>query len=202
MPNISAFLQHFGENLQHMEISLDLRPAHNPQLFHRIVLQIWVLWIQRCFTGLETNPSYSRGELADRSSVNDWQQNKEGRKLKPTRREAMHTLLRVCAYTVWVCVCVGFSNFLNYAHTVFIFCTHTHTVAHTQAYCSSSSDSLSEIPTIYFSALLHRLTLCYGFLGGYHDHIISAMGKLEKHLSLSDKASLWVINITFWAPWM
>lgn len=107
----------------------------------------------------------------------------------------------MCVYCVSVCVC-GLLHFLNYAHTVFIFCTHIHTVAHIRAYCSSSSGSLSEIPTIYFCALLYRLTLCYGFSGGYHDHIISAMGKLEKHLPLSDKASLWVINITFWAPWM
>lgn len=129
MPNIGALLRRFGENLQHMEISSDLRPAHNPQLFRRIVRQIWVLWIQRCFTGLETNPSYSRGGLADRSSVNDWQQNKEERKLKPTRREAMHTRLSVGAYSVCMCGLLQFLKLCTYC--IHILHSHTHSSPHT-----------------------------------------------------------------------
>lgn len=40
MQNINALLWNFAENLHHMEISLDLKPAHNPQLFQRAALQI------------------------------------------------------------------------------------------------------------------------------------------------------------------
>lgn len=70
----------FAEILQHMEISPDLKPAHNPQLLQRSVLQIWVPWIQKCFTGLETNRHrLSQHKTADRSKVGDWQQDKGDR---------------------------------------------------------------------------------------------------------------------------
>lgn len=101
----------FTENLHFMEIPPDPKPAHNPQLSQCTVLQIRVPWIQRCFTGLKSNLTYFRVEWADRSIVFDWQQYKEERKLKPTRREAMPTRLCVCAYRtacvcVYVCLCV------------------------------------------------------------------------------------------------
>lgn len=38
--NINALLWCFTENLHHTEISLNLKPARNPQLFQRTVLQI------------------------------------------------------------------------------------------------------------------------------------------------------------------
>lgn len=37
MQNFYALLWRFAENLHHMEISLDLKPAHSPQLFQQSV---------------------------------------------------------------------------------------------------------------------------------------------------------------------
>lgn len=73
--------------------SLDQKLARNPQLFLCTVLQIWVPWIQRCFTGLKTSLSYFRVELADRRTVYDWQQYKEEEESlsPPGGRQCIHS---------------------------------------------------------------------------------------------------------------